>query len=569
MAPTNTRRNDISTHELPLALYTQPSGRTPPYHTGSISRYCPTAPHPPGIPSNSQTFPILPEQLEKRLKQVQQRLTNHIPTQASPTSGSSPSPSPGRTLFLNPPPGMIPTVYAFHASTLGMPSMAEYLRFFVRYLDEMTPNKRGKALVDSELLRRIKLILTLQREGFSGSGETSSDSDSAPPTPSGSGGSWDTHAFRRWVRNTFVCRPATQTELERAIDFGLLSPPESSLSGPGVPGHPPSTGLTSSRDLVFHQGRPVALRSRTYRIILRAHWITNHAGRDRTWAVVREVCSYIPKCLVYEFVAACPSCRVARSKQYGIYTGINRGISAVNQRGFQHQGGRDAGGGLPPIFPLLSNDMPPEGWIPRIGPEGPPYPYPTPTSTHPMRDPHRHHEINTQIVTNPISALPLGPVRLPPLQIPSPPFVSIPCQAAGRSQQPDRQGRDLQDAQQETPGSERRYLSWTGILNLIERTARGEQDEDADVLKGSPALMKKDSPSAPEGDVGSVEANVGHETMVMHLFVAPGSLLTRDVRYPVLHGRLIRATKIRAWKYINRRSTPHTIDSHTIPQSRI
>ncbi|KAF9648106.1 hypothetical protein BDM02DRAFT_3071205, partial [Thelephora ganbajun] len=65
--------------------------------------------------------------------------------------------------------------------------------------------------------------------------------------------------------------------------------------------------------LVFHQDRPVALRSRIYRIILRAHWITNHAGRDRTWAVVREVCSFIPKCLVYDFVAACPTCRVARS----------------------------------------------------------------------------------------------------------------------------------------------------------------------------------------------------------------------------------------------------------------
>ena len=532
MAPINMRRYDTSTHELPLVSYRQPSGHTLQQRTRSISRYCPTAPQLPVIPSDSQAFPLLPEQLGKHLEQIRQHLTNGIPKQASPASGSAPSPSPGRILVLNPPPGMVPTVYAFHASTLGMPSMAEYLRFFVRYLDEMTPNKRGKALIDSELLRRIKLILAPQRKGMSGSGETSSDSESAPSTLSCTGGSWDTQVFRRWVRNTFVYRPATQAELERAIDFGLLSPPESSLSGPGVPGHPPSTGLAGSRNLVFHHDRPVALRSRVYRIILRAHWITNHAGRDRTWAMVREVCSYIPKCLVYDFVAACPTCRVARSKQY---TGIGRGISAAGvgkllkfgekpQRGFQNQGGRDnpsAEGGLPPIFPVLPHDTLPEGWIPRIGPDGPPYPYPTQMSTHPMWDLHRHHEIDTQTVANPTSTLPFGPARPPPLPIPLPPLISIPCQTAGRSQQADHQGQGLQDVQQESPASERRHLSWTGILNLIERAAGGEQDEDVDVLDDSPPLRREDSPSAPEEGVEPMGVNVGRETMVIHFRMTP------------------------------------------------
>jgi len=512
MAPINTRRYDTSTHELPIVSYAQPSGHTLQRHTGLVSRYCPTAPQPPVILNNSQSFPILPEQLGKHLGQVQQRLTNHIPTPASHASGSTPPPSPGQILVLNPPPGMMPTVYAFHASTLGMPSMAEYLRFFVRYLDEMTPNKRGKALIDSELLTRIKLILAPQSKGSPGSGETNSDSESAPSTPSCTGGSWDTQTFRRWVRNTFVYRPATQTELERAIDFGVLSPPESSLSGPGVPGHAPSTGPTRSGNLVFHHDRPVALRSRIYRIILRAHWITNHAGRDRTWAMVREVCSYIPKCLVYDFVAACPTCRVARSRQYGIHTGISRGVSAVGvgkllkfgekpQHGFQNQGGRvhpSAEGGIPPIFPVLPHDAPPEGWIPRIGLGDPFHPYPSQMSTHPMWDLHRHLEIGAQTVTNPTSTLPFGPVGPPPLPISLPPLTSIPRQATIRSQQADHQGQDLQDGHQETPASERRYLSWTGILNVIEHAAKGKQDEDMDGLEDSPSLRRKDNLSASE-----------------------------------------------------------------------
>ena len=313
MVTISMRQRNVQTHEILPPLYIQPS-------ECSLQRQhawlLPTALHLPVISSDTEAFPILPEQLEKHLGNVHP-LIHDASTQAFPASGSAPPLSPVGTLVLNPPPGTIPAVYAFQASTLGMPSVAEYTRFLACYLDEMIPNKRGKALIDSELLGRIKLILTFRHGGFSDSGDTGSDSDSSRRVLDVYGRSWDTQAFRRWVRNTFVYRQATQTELERAMDFGLLSPPESSLSGPGVPGHPPSAGLIHSTRLVFHRDRPVALRSRIYRVILRAHWITNHAGRDRTWATVQEMCSYIPKRLVYDFVAACPMCRVARSGQFG------------------------------------------------------------------------------------------------------------------------------------------------------------------------------------------------------------------------------------------------------------
>jgi len=490
MAPISTNRYNTSTRGTPPAPPTQPTEHTLQQQTGSPSRRGSIVPNPSGIPSDSQTFPILPEQLEKHLEQVQQRLTNNAPTRATPASVPTPSPSPGKILVLNPPLATMPTVSAFHAPSPGMPSMSEYLQLLMRYLDELAPSKRGKALIDSELMRRIELVLALHHKGFSGSGEAGSDYESAPPVPYGAGGSWDTLPFRRWVRSTFVYRPATRTELERAIDFGLLSPPESSLSGPGVPGHAPSANLTCSRYLVFHEDRPVALRSRIYKIILRAHWIANHAGRDRTWAIVREMCSYIPKCLVYDFVAACPTCRVVRPKQYGIYAGPTRAIStaAVVKLHYRSQNQGAKGDpkvetGPPPIPPVSSYDAPPEG---RLGPNDLPHPNPIPNLTYPPWDPPRHHETNAQIVAVAASDLPFGHLKLPP--------ISIPHQAA-RLQQP--LSRD-HDTQQETPVLERRYPSWAGISKLIERVARNGEDEDPDALTDSPTPRREDGPSVPE-----------------------------------------------------------------------
>ena len=553
MAPINMKRYNTSIHEIPLASYTQPPGRTLHQHTGSLPRYNSTPSHPSVTSDDSQTFPIFPEQLEKHLEQVQQRLAYNIPVQPVPACGSTPSPSSDRILVLNmnSPAGTVPTVYAFHASTLGMPSTVEYLRFLTRYLDEMAPSKRGKALVDSELLRRIKLILTLQHNGSFNSGETGLESDSVPPTPHSTGGSWDTPAFRRWVRKTFVYRPATRAEFERATDFGVLSPPESSLSGPGVPGYAPSAGSARSINLIFHHDRPVALRSRIYKIILRAHWIANHAGRDRTWAVVREVCSYIPKCLVYDFVAACPTCRVARSKQYGMcHNGVPRVISVAEvgklgemlQHGFWNKGDEgnpNAGGRLPPIPPASSHVTSPEGWIPPIHSNDPFHPYPSQIPAHPLLL-LNSREVNSQIVTEPTSDLPFGPVRLPPV-------TSVPCQATDRSQRSYYRSRDLRETQQETPSIERGQCpSRTLISKLIEAGS----DQDMSVLEGSPALKRKDGLLAPEEGIGSAGANVGHGVMVS-IFPSVallGSLLTGGVRHASLHGRLVGATKIQAWR---------------------
>lgn len=377
MAPIDMRRYNTYTCEILSVPSTQPSGFTPQRPTGLLSCDRPMAAHPLVVSNNNQTFPILPKQLEKHLEHVQERYD--IPPQVFPASGSIPSPTLGEKLVLNPPPEMVPAIYAFQASAFGMPSVEQYARFLTRYLDEMVPNRQGKALIDWELLERIKLVLDFQHNDFCGSDKRNYDFDSAHGTPCGAGGSWDTPSFRRWVRRTFVYRQATQAELERAIDFGLLAPPYSSLSGPGVVGRAPSTCLSHSMNLVFHQDRPIALRSRIYRVILRAHWITNHAGRDRTWAMVQEVCSYIPKRLVHDFVSACPTCRVARSGQYEAHTRTSREISMGGEK--LHNGSKPQDGKKDRTAePILS--MPLQwaslgGWIPSVGNSDPHHLYHT------------------------------------------------------------------------------------------------------------------------------------------------------------------------------------------------
>lgn len=495
MAPIDMRRYDTYTREIPPVPFTQPPGFTPLQPTGSPSRDRPMALHPLIVSSDTQAFPILPGQLEKHLEHSRRR--HDVPTQVTPVSGSTPSLSPGKTLVLNPPPETIPTVYAFQASTLGMPSSAEYTRFLTRYLDEMVSSRQGKALIDSKLLGRIRLILTSQHHGSIGSRETSSDSDSVHGTPYGTGGSWDTPPFRRWVRRTFVFRQATQAELERAIDFGLVSPPGSSLSGPGVPGHAPSTCLSHSMDLVFHQDRPVAVRSRIYRIILRAHWITNHAGRDRTWALVQEVCSYIPKRLVYDFVAACPACRVTKSGYYAAHTRSGRGTSAQGremQRGPGCQGG-EKGSVVERRFPHQ--------------------PYDISMSTDPLR---HHPEINGQIVVGYAPDLPFGSAKLSTLSSPLPLSSPGPHSSAEYSQQPGLRDHDLQDTQQEVPTTEPISLFWAGIRELVE--AKRRRDEDVNMLTDSPALRRKGDLLVPqegtaEESIESIGVDVGRETVVI------------------------------------------------------
>ena len=174
------------------------------------------------------------------------------------------------------------------------------------------------------------------------------------------------------------------------------------------------------------------------------------------------------------------------------------------------KGNSNTEGRLPPILLASSHDTPPEGWIPR--PNDPPHTYPTQIPAHPSFFLNRH-ELHAQIVADPTSNLPFDPIRLLPLPTPLPPVTQILPQAIDRSQQSNSRSQDLWENQQEASALERgQYPSWTLISKLIEMG--GDHAEDMGVLEGSPALKRKDGPSAPEESIKSAGANFGHQAMV-------------------------------------------------------
>lgn len=80
----------------------------------------------------------------------------------------------------------------------------------------------------------------------------------------------------------------------------------------------------TSRQVVCHDGKPVAMREQIYGILVRAHREAHHGGRDKTSALVRRRYSWIPKELIARFVRHCPFCISRRngSQQSPLSLGI-------------------------------------------------------------------------------------------------------------------------------------------------------------------------------------------------------------------------------------------------------
>ncbi|KAI7906288.1 uncharacterized protein BX663DRAFT_427483 [Cokeromyces recurvatus] len=64
----------------------------------------------------------------------------------------------------------------------------------------------------------------------------------------------------------------------------------------------------NTRQVICHDGKPVAMREQIYSILVRAHTEAHHGGRDKTSALVRRRYSWIPKELIARFVRHCPFC---------------------------------------------------------------------------------------------------------------------------------------------------------------------------------------------------------------------------------------------------------------------
>ncbi|KAI9271520.1 hypothetical protein BDA99DRAFT_433543 [Phascolomyces articulosus] len=134
-----------------------------------------------------------------------------------------------------------------------LPTPAEFEAIVDDYLNNLSPKKRDKALVDQKRYQLIQQVLKDPRNT-----------------------AISTAQFRFWVKKMFQLQPGTI-------------------------------------DLVCHDSKPVAMKEQIYSILVRAHREAQHGGRDKTSALVRRQYSWIPKELVARFVRHCPFCITRRN----------------------------------------------------------------------------------------------------------------------------------------------------------------------------------------------------------------------------------------------------------------
>ncbi|ORZ24063.1 hypothetical protein BCR42DRAFT_468358, partial [Absidia repens] len=121
------------------------------------------------------------------------------------------------------------------------------------YLNNLSPKKRDKALVDQHRYYLIQQVLRDPRNT-----------------------AISTAQFRFWVKKMFQ------------LQLGTM-------------------------DIICHDNKPVAVKEQIYDILVRAHREAHHGGRDKTSALVRRKFSWIPKELVARFVRHCPFCITRRN----------------------------------------------------------------------------------------------------------------------------------------------------------------------------------------------------------------------------------------------------------------
>jgi hypothetical protein len=182
----------------------------------------------------------------------------------------SPSSSEGSDLPLD----AVETILDFSAESLptdrpGFPTYTQYKRIENIYLASLSPRKRDKALITQTMFDNIWDVLH--------------DPDTREV---------ETAQFRFWVRKMFALSDPQPTQIFTAGD---------------------ATTTVSSVPVVLHENRPIAIKEQLYELFVYCHGRSNHGGRDKTCAVIRQHYSWVPKELTAQFVKACPTCTLKRS----------------------------------------------------------------------------------------------------------------------------------------------------------------------------------------------------------------------------------------------------------------
>ncbi|CAE6408944.1 unnamed protein product [Rhizoctonia solani] len=168
----------------------------------------------------------------------------------------------------------------FGAVSHNLPSRPEFTKAVDRYLSALSSKKISKALITQQLYEDIIFNLKCEKNNRPGIG---------------------TPQFRFWCRKHFVLIIIPRLRIRERVET-----PGSVTTLPI--GHQ-DDGDSDDVEVVAHDGQPVVTRETIYDILIKCHSLANHAGRDKTTALVKQNYSWVPKVLIGEFIKLCPICR--------------------------------------------------------------------------------------------------------------------------------------------------------------------------------------------------------------------------------------------------------------------
>ncbi|ELU41016.1 zf-H2C2 domain-containing protein [Rhizoctonia solani AG-1 IA] len=168
----------------------------------------------------------------------------------------------------------------FGIDSPDLPSRHEFTKAVDRYLSALSSKKISKALITQQLYEDIIFNLKCEKNNLPGIG---------------------TPQFRFWCRKHFILKTIPRLRMrEQAETPGLMTIlPIGNQDG----------GDSDNIEVVTHDGQPVVTRETIYDVLIKCHSLANHAGRDKTTALVKQNYSWVPKVLIGEFIKLCPICR--------------------------------------------------------------------------------------------------------------------------------------------------------------------------------------------------------------------------------------------------------------------
>ncbi|KAN0075987.1 hypothetical protein V8E54_007257 [Elaphomyces granulatus] len=158
----------------------------------------------------------------------------------------------------------------------GFPNVEEFDQLMKSYVNDLSVKKQDKALIHAKRARNIRTVLVDPKDTAVESAQFRCETFL---TSTFSVGGMEAGGF--WVKKMFKLQPA-------------------------------DSRTPDSKKLICHEGKPVAIREKLFKILTKAHQQCQHGGRDKTSAQVRRIYSWVPKELISRFVKICPTCQVRR-----------------------------------------------------------------------------------------------------------------------------------------------------------------------------------------------------------------------------------------------------------------